>query len=224
VEELLLDRAQLLTLTAPEMTVLIGGMRTLNTNFGHSKHGVFTKRPETLTNDFFVKPARHETKWQPRIRRRLRRTRSSDARTQMDLHPYRPHFRFRTRSSERLRKSMDVRNAKEAFVREFVSVWNKVMNLDRYDLAAAERDLPLDQSYESECVPVGYAHLPLDTSDPPRSSNCHPERSRGIWVASTLPDSPITQLPDCFVALQLPNCSITKLPIRHSLPPPPTVI
>ena len=64
-EELLVDRAQLLTLTAPEMTVLVGGMRALNANFGQSKHGVFTKRPETLTNDFFVNLLDMSTQWQP---------------------------------------------------------------------------------------------------------------------------------------------------------------
>src|SRR5205823_2767570 len=64
-EELLLDRAQLLTLTAPEMTVLIGGMRALNANFGQTKHGVFTNRPETLTNDFFVNLLDMSTRWQP---------------------------------------------------------------------------------------------------------------------------------------------------------------
>ena len=62
---MLVDRAQLLTLTAPEMTVLVGGMRALNANFGQSKHGVFTKRPETLTNDFFVNLLDMKTKWQP---------------------------------------------------------------------------------------------------------------------------------------------------------------
>ena len=64
-EELLIDKAQLLTLTAPEMTVLVGGMRALNANFGQSKHGVFTKRPETLTNDFFVNLLDMSTQWQP---------------------------------------------------------------------------------------------------------------------------------------------------------------
>ena len=72
-EELLVDRAQLLTLTAPEMTVLVGGMRVLNANFGQSKHGVFTKRPETLTNDFFVNLLDMNTQWQAvrYIRRRV---------------------------------------------------------------------------------------------------------------------------------------------------------
>ena len=72
-EELLVDKAQLLKLTAPEMTVLVGGMRVLGANFGQSKHGVFTKRPETLTNDFFVNLLDMNTKWQPSsyIRRRV---------------------------------------------------------------------------------------------------------------------------------------------------------
>ena len=71
-EELLVDRAQLLKLTAPEMTVLVGGLRALNANFGQSKHGVFTNRPETLTNDFFVNLLDMKTKWQPSsIRRRV---------------------------------------------------------------------------------------------------------------------------------------------------------
>ncbi len=71
-EELLVDRAQLLKLTAPEMTVLVGGMRALNANFGQSKHGVFTKRPETLTNDFFVNLLDMNTKWQALfVRRRV---------------------------------------------------------------------------------------------------------------------------------------------------------
>ena len=69
-EELLVDRAQLLTLTAPEMTVLVGGLRALNANFGQSKHGVFTNRPETLTNDFFVNLLDMHTKWQPSADRR----------------------------------------------------------------------------------------------------------------------------------------------------------
>jgi len=86
-EELLVDRAQLLTLTAPEMTLLVGGMRVLNTNFGKSQHGVFTKRPETLTNDFFVNLLDMSTTW------------------------------------------------KATFLHDFVAVWNKVMNLDRFDLA-----------------------------------------------------------------------------------------
>ena len=95
-EELLVDRAQLLTLTAPEMTVLVGGMRVLNANFGQSRHGVFTKRPETLTNDFFVNLLDMSTTWKATsededvFEGRDRATR----RTQVDRHPCRPHLRF----------------------------------------------------------------------------------------------------------------------------------
>jgi len=138
VEELLSDRAQLLTLTAPEMTVLIGGMRALNANFGHSNHGVFTKRPETLTNDFFVNLLDMRTKWQPasdgvyegrdRATGELKWTA-----TCIDL-IFGSHSQLRA-----IAEVYGCEDAKEAFVHEFVSVWKKVMNLDRYDLAAAEK-------------------------------------------------------------------------------------
>jgi catalase-peroxidase len=135
-EALLLDRAQLLTLTAPEMTVLIGGMRVLNTNFGQSKHGVFTSRPESLTNDFFVNLLDMNTKWQAspesdgvfegrdRATGKIRWTG-----TRVDLV---------FGSNSQLRAIAEVyacNDSKEAFVRDFVAAWNKVMNLDRYDLA-----------------------------------------------------------------------------------------
>ena len=95
-EELLVDRAQLLTLTAPEMTVLVGGMRVLNANFGQSQHGVFTKRPEALTNDFFVNLLDMGTHVEGGLgsRGRVRGARSQDRRTQVDRHPCRPHLRF----------------------------------------------------------------------------------------------------------------------------------
>jgi catalase-peroxidase len=137
-EELLLDRAQLLTLTAPEMTVLIGGMRALNANFDQSKHGVFTKRPETLTNDFFVNLLDMKTKWHP----------ASDGtyegrdRTTGELKWTATRVDLLFGSHSQLRAFAEVyacEDAKEAFVREFVRVWNKVMNLDRYDLPAIER-------------------------------------------------------------------------------------
>ncbi len=92
-EALLVDKAQLLTLTAPEMTVLIGGMRVLNANSGRSPHGVFTKRPEALTNDFFVNLLDMATEWKP------------------------------------------VSDAQAKFVQDFVAAWNKVMKLDRLDVA-----------------------------------------------------------------------------------------
>ncbi|HTD24292.1 MAG TPA: catalase/peroxidase HPI, partial [Terriglobales bacterium] len=138
VEELLLDRVELLTLTAPEMTVLIGGMRALNANFGNSKHGILTKRPETLTNDFFINLLDMRTKWQPasdgvyegrdRATGELKWTA-----TRIDL-IFGSHSQLRA-----IAEVYACEDAKEAFVHQFVSVWNKVMNLDRYDLPAAEK-------------------------------------------------------------------------------------
>ncbi len=95
-EALLVDRAQLLTLSAPEMTVLVGGLRVLNANVGQSPHGVFTKRPETLTNDFFVNLLDMGTQWQAASedRRRFRGARSRDRRSKVDRHPCRPRLRF----------------------------------------------------------------------------------------------------------------------------------
>ena len=135
-EELLVDRAQLLTLTAPEMTVLVGGMRVLNTNFGQSKHGVFTKRPGTLTNDFFVNLLDMKTRWQPACSSegvyegRDRKTGELKwTATQVDLV---------FGSNSQLRAIAEVygcEDSKETFVKDFVAAWNKVMNLDRFDLA-----------------------------------------------------------------------------------------
>jgi catalase-peroxidase len=134
-EELLVDRAQLLTLTAPEMTVLVGGMRTLNANFGQSKHGVFTNRPETLTNDFFVNLLDMNTKWQASTSEGVfeGRDRATDKLkwigTRVDL---------LFGSNSQLRAIAEVYacdDSKEAFVKDFAAAWNKVMNLDRYDLA-----------------------------------------------------------------------------------------
>jgi catalase-peroxidase len=135
-EELLVDRAQLLTLTAPEMTVLVGGLRVLNTNFGHTKHGVFTKRPETLTNDFFVNLLDMNTKWQPPS--------ASDAvyegrdRTTGEIKWTGTRVDLVFGSNSQLRAIAEVyacNDSKEVFVKDFVAAWNKVMNLDRYDLA-----------------------------------------------------------------------------------------
>lgn len=133
--ELLVDKAQLLTLTAPEMTVLIGGMRALNANVGQAKHGVFTKRPETLSNDFFVNLLDMGTKWQKsatsegvlegldRATGKLKWTG-----TVVDLV---------FGSNSQLRALAEVyacSDSQQVFVRDFVTAWNKVMNLDRYDL------------------------------------------------------------------------------------------
>jgi catalase-peroxidase len=134
--ELLVDRANLLTLTAPEMTVLIGGMRALGANVGQSKNGEFTKRPETLTNDFFVNLLDMKTKWQ--------KSATSEGvleghdRTTGDLKWTGTVVDLVFGSNSQLRAVAEVYacdDSKEAFVKDFVAAWNKVMNLDRYDLA-----------------------------------------------------------------------------------------
>ena len=135
-EEMLLDKAQLLTLTAPEMTALVGGMRVLNTNFDHSNHGVFTKNPGTLTNDFFINGMDLGTKWsatsdkQETFEGRSRKTGEVKwTGTRVDLI-------FGSNSELRaLAEVYACEDAKEKFVYDFVSAWNKVMNLDRFDLA-----------------------------------------------------------------------------------------
>src|SRR5260221_3693713 len=131
--QLLVDKAQLMTLTAPEMTVLVGGMRVLNANVGQSEHGVFTKRPETLTNDFFVNLLDMRTKWQKSatsegvLEGRDRATGELKwAGTVVDLV---------FGSNSQLRALAEVyacSDSQQAFVRDFVATWNKVMNLDRY--------------------------------------------------------------------------------------------
>jgi len=131
--ELLVDKAQLMALTAPEMTVLIGGLRALNANVGQSKHGVFTKRPETLTNDFFVNLLDMSTKWQKSatsegvLEGRDRATGELKwTGTVVDLV---------FGSNSQLRALAEVyacSDSQQAFVRDFVATWNKVMNLDRY--------------------------------------------------------------------------------------------
>ena len=135
-EELLLDRAQLLTLTAPEMTVLVGGLRVLNANFGGTQHGIFTKRPETLSNDFFVNLLDMSTTWKAASEAQdvfEGRDRATDALkwtgTGVDLN-------FGSNSQLRaLAEVYGCADAKERFVHDFVAAWNKVMNLDRFDLA-----------------------------------------------------------------------------------------
>jgi catalase-peroxidase len=139
-EEALVDRAQLLTLTAPELTVLVGGLRVLGANAGQSKHGVFTKRPETLTNDFFVNLLDMGTQWQPSAGSEgvyEGRDRKTDAvkwtGTRVDL-IFGSHSQLRA-----LAEVYGCADAKEKFVRDFVAAWNKVMNLDRFDLAPSLR-------------------------------------------------------------------------------------
>ncbi|MGC2553248.1 MAG: catalase/peroxidase HPI [Candidatus Sulfotelmatobacter sp.] len=133
-EELLVDRAQLLTLTAPEMTVLVGGLRALNANFGHSKHGVFTKRPETLTNDFFVNLLDMNTQWQPNGSEGVYEGRDR-ATGKIKWTGTRADLVFGSNSQLRaLAEVYASDDSKEAFVKDFAAAWNKVMNLDRYDL------------------------------------------------------------------------------------------
>lgn len=136
-EEMLIDKAQLLTLTAPEMTVLIGGMRVLNTNYDHSQHGVFTKRPETLTNDFFVNLLDLGTKWGAvagsqdvfeGTDRKSGERKWTGTRVDLILG-----------SNSELRAVAEVyacEDGQEKFLHDFVAAWAKVMNLDRFDLAS----------------------------------------------------------------------------------------
>jgi catalase-peroxidase len=135
-EELLLDRAQLLTLTAPEMAVLVGGMRALNANFGQSPHGVFTNRPETLTNDFFVNLLDMRTAWQASSTSEGVYEGRDRATGELKWTGTRVDLIFG--SNSQLRAVAEVYacdDAKEMFVKDFVAAWNKVMNLDRFDLA-----------------------------------------------------------------------------------------
>jgi catalase-peroxidase len=138
-EELLVDKAQLLKLTAPEMTVLVGGLRVLGANAGKSTHGVFTKRPETLTNDFFANLLDMGTQWQPSnasngsgdvYEGRERKTNELKwTGTRVDL-IFGSHSQLRA-----LAEVYACANSEEKFVRDFVAAWTKVMNLDRFDLA-----------------------------------------------------------------------------------------
>jgi len=133
-EELMLDKAQLLTLTAPEMSVLLGGMRVLGANVGQSKNGVLTQRPGTLTNDFFANLIDMETQWKPAstegdyegLDRKTGKVKGTGTRVDLIFG-----------SNSQLRALAEVYasdDAKEAFVKDFVAVWTKVMNLDRFDL------------------------------------------------------------------------------------------
>jgi catalase-peroxidase len=135
-EELLIDKAQLLTLTAPEMTVLVGGMRMLNANFGQSRHGVFTKRPETLTNDFFVNLLDMSTEWTPTSEAREVFEGRDRATGELKWTATRVDLIFGSNSE--LRALAEVYGASDAqakFVADFAAAWSKVMNADRFDLA-----------------------------------------------------------------------------------------
>jgi len=135
-EELLVDRAQLLTLTAPEMTVLIGGLRVLNTNFGQTQHGVFTKRPGTLTNDFCVNLLDMSTTWNATSEDKDVFEGRDRATGELKWTGTRVDLIFGSNSQLRaLAEVYAYEDSPEKFVHDFVAVWNKVMNLDRFDLA-----------------------------------------------------------------------------------------
>jgi catalase-peroxidase len=135
-EELLVDKAQLLTLTAPEMTALVGGMRVLGANYGGSQHGVFTSQPGTLTNDFFVNLLDMSTEWKPV-------SKDEDVfegvdRESGDLKWTGTRVDIIFGSNSQLRALAEVYaqdDSKQKFARDFVAAWNKVMNADRFDLA-----------------------------------------------------------------------------------------
>jgi catalase-peroxidase len=136
-QELLLDRANLLTLTAPEMTVLIGGMRVLNANFRQSPHGVFTHRPETLTNDFFVNLLDMSTEWKPSAAADTLYEGHDRATGELKWTATAVDLVFGSHSQLRaIAEVYACDDAQEKFVRDFVAAWNKVMNLDRFDLVA----------------------------------------------------------------------------------------
>ena len=135
-EELLVDRAQLLTLTAPEMTVLVGGMRVLNANFGKSQHGVFTRRPETLTNDFFVNLLDMRTVWKATAEDDQVFEGCDRATGELKWTGTRVDLIFGSNSQLRaLAEVYACQDSQGKFVHDFVAAWNKVMNLDRFDVA-----------------------------------------------------------------------------------------
>ena len=134
-EELLIDKAQLLTLTAPEMTVLVGGMRMLNANFDNSKLGVFTKRPGVLTNDFFVNLLDMGTVWMPSSKDKEIFTGRDRKTGDVKWTASRVDLIFGSNSELRaIAEVYGSADAKEKFIKDFVAAWNKIMNLDRFDL------------------------------------------------------------------------------------------
>src|ERR1700693_3308369 len=143
-EGLLVDRAQLLTLTAPEMTVLVGGLRVLGANAGKSTHGIFTSRSETLTNDFFANLLDMSTQWQPAAgsdglyEGRDRKTGAVKwTGTRVDL-IFGSHSQLRA-----FAEVYACADSKEKFVKDFVKAWAKVMNLDRFDLVSREQPVAM---------------------------------------------------------------------------------
>ena len=134
--ELLIDKAQLLTLTAPEMTVLIGGLRALNANVDQSKHSVFTKRPDTLSNDFFVNLLDMKTKWEKSATAKGVLEGRDRATGELKWTGTIVDLVFGSNSQLRaLAEVYACSDSQQAFVRDFAAAWNKVMNLDRFDVA-----------------------------------------------------------------------------------------
>ncbi|MFX1436588.1 MAG: catalase/peroxidase HPI [Promethearchaeota archaeon] len=135
-EEMLIDKTQLLTLTAPEMTVLVGGLRVLNTNFGGTQHGVFTKRPQALTNDFFVNLLDMNTTWKATTEDKTLFEGYDIDTGELKWMATRVDLIFGSNSQLRaLAEVYGSDDSQEKFLHDFVAVWNKVMNLDRFDLA-----------------------------------------------------------------------------------------
>ena len=135
-EEILIDRAQLMTLTAPEMTALVGGMRVLDTNFGHTSHGVFTKRPEALTNDYFVNLLDLGTTWKATSESQDLFEGRDRVTSELKWTGTRVDLIFGSNSELRaIAEVYGYEDSQEKFVKDFVAAWNKVMNLDRFDLA-----------------------------------------------------------------------------------------
>ena len=136
VEEHLLNKAQLLTLTAPEMTVLIGGLRVLNANIGQSAHGVFTTQPGVLSTDFFVNVLDMGIAWTPITEAKDQFAGRDRASGQVQWNATRVDLVFGSNSQLRALAEVYAQDdAKEKFIRDFICAWNKVMNLDRFDLA-----------------------------------------------------------------------------------------
>jgi len=135
-EEILVDKAQLMTLTAPEMTALVGGMRVLDTNFGQTSHGVFTKRPEALTNDFFVNLLDLGTTWKATSESQDLFEGRDRVTGELKWTGTRVDLIFGSNSELRaIAEVYGCEDSQEKFVKDFVAAWNKVMNLDRFDLA-----------------------------------------------------------------------------------------
>ena len=134
-EEMLIDRAQLMKLTAPEMVVLLGGMRVLNTNFDKSNNGVFTKKPETLTNDFFINLLDMNTTWKE-VDKNEEFFEGKDRKSnKVKWTGTRVDLIFGSNSQLRgIAEVYATENSKSKFIKDFISAWTKVMNLDRFDI------------------------------------------------------------------------------------------